>query len=347
MTEAEWLASEDPAAMLQALDGLTEDRYVAGVTSQHPVLKKLSDRKLRLFACACCRAVWHLLTDDAPCGRCGGARRCNVQGGNPEGFTCPNCGGKGRINRSRLAVEVAERFADGLATGTELDAALEGAMGVWHDYPRNNPAGMARYAASINLQNALQQISRPSLRDVPTPVAQAALLREIVGNPFRPVNIAVCVDASVNSWDEPPWLTPTVVALAENAYDERTGRKCGSCGDSIKAEGRFFPVPPPGTQPYRSSPGSNPLGWRTCPDCKGTGRIEDGTLDPDRLAVLGDALEEAGCTDETILNHLRGDVCEFCEGVLPLCANCGGAGRLPSGPHVRGCWAVDLLLGKE
>jgi hypothetical protein len=43
----------------------------------------------------------------------------------------------------------------------------------------------------------------------------------------------------------------------------------------------------------------------------------------DRLAVLADALEEAGCTDQSILDHLRGP-----------------------GPHVRGCWAVDLVLGK-
>jgi hypothetical protein len=49
-----------------------------------------------------------------------------------------------------------------------------------------------------------------------------------------------------------------------------------------------------------------------------------GTLDNGRLAVLADALEEAGCTDADILGHLRGP-----------------------GPHVRGCWAVDLILGKK
>jgi hypothetical protein len=48
-----------------------------------------------------------------------------------------------------------------------------------------------------------------------------------------------------------------------------------------------------------------------------------GTLDPARLAVQADALEEAGCTDADILNHCR-----------------------RPGVHVRGCWAVDLLLGK-
>ena len=49
-----------------------------------------------------------------------------------------------------------------------------------------------------------------------------------------------------------------------------------------------------------------------------------GTLEPDRLAVLADALEEAGCTDTEILIHLRSPV-----------------------PHVRGCWPLDLLLGKS
>jgi hypothetical protein len=44
----------------------------------------------------------------------------------------------------------------------------------------------------------------------------------------------------------------------------------------------------------------------------------------DRLPILADALEDAGCSEEALLSHLRGP-----------------------GPHVAGCWAVDLLLGKE
>lgn len=43
----------------------------------------------------------------------------------------------------------------------------------------------------------------------------------------------------------------------------------------------------------------------------------------DRLPILGDALEEAGCADDRVLSHLRGP-----------------------GPHGRGCWVVDLVLGK-
>jgi hypothetical protein len=50
----------------------------------------------------------------------------------------------------------------------------------------------------------------------------------------------------------------------------------------------------------------------------------EGTLDVARLAVLADALTDAGCTDTVLLDHLRGP-----------------------GPHVRGCWAIDRLLSKE
>jgi hypothetical protein len=53
-------------------------------------------------------------------------------------------------------------------------------------------------------------------------------------------------------------------------------------------------------------------------------RLPDGRLELARLGVLGDALEEAGCTEDTVLEHLRNPA-----------------------PHVRGCWAVSLVLGKE
>jgi hypothetical protein len=44
----------------------------------------------------------------------------------------------------------------------------------------------------------------------------------------------------------------------------------------------------------------------------------------DRMPALAVALHDAGCNNEEILSHCRSE-----------------------GPHVRGCWAVDLLLGKE
>jgi hypothetical protein len=41
------------------------------------------------------------------------------------------------------------------------------------------------------------------------------------------------------------------------------------------------------------------------------------------LPILADALEDAGCTDQPLLDHLRGP-----------------------GQHTRGCWALDLIVGK-
>jgi hypothetical protein len=65
------------------------------------------------------------------------------------------------------------------------------------------------------------------------------------------------------------------------------------------------------------------LAWEGGTVCKlAEGIYQDQAFD--RLPVLADALEEAGCTDESLLSHLRG-----------------------GGPHARGCWAIDLLLGKE
>lgn len=52
-------------------------------------------------------------------------------------------------------------------------------------------------------------------------------------------------------------------------------------------------------------------------------QLPAGTLDPALIAVLADALDDAGCSDDSILDHLRSP-----------------------GPHVCGCWVVDLILAK-
>src|SRR5262249_30500605 len=102
---------------------------------------------------------------------------------------------------------------------------------------------------------------------------------------------------------------------------------------TLRSERRAMPPPPlHRRQPLPGSPRAKPalLHW------KGSALeqlaraayeqrlLPSGHLAPDRLAVLADALEAAGCTDPDILEHLRGP-----------------------GPHVRGCWALDRLLGKE
>jgi hypothetical protein len=78
-------------------------------------------------------------------------------------------------------------------------------------------------------------------------------------------------------------------------------------------------------RPFRPAPPLPPavLAWND-----GTvRRIAEGVYDErdfDRLPVLHDALLDAGCDDEDMLAHCRS-----------------------AGPHVRGCWVIDLILGKS
>lgn len=261
MTEVEWLACNDrPGRLLSWLRG------------------KASDRKLRLLACACCHRVWEMLTDE----------------------------------RSRNAVRVAELFADDLATVAELTDAKYQADEHTHSeyYDDENAEKTAEWLAGYFVRNAavyaadepthfnpLRQevltydgcwglghitdaiaVLRTNSRDetlmredddcvfhsgfVALDVhsaderrAQVTLLRDIFGNPFRPVAFA------------DSWRSETTVSLAFAIYAERAF---------------------------------------------------------DRMPILADSLEEAGCEHTDILNHCRGD-----------------------GPHVRGCWVVDLVLGRS
>jgi hypothetical protein len=77
--------------------------------------------------------------------------------------------------------------------------------------------------------------------------------------------------------------------------------------------------------PFRPVPSIAPLwlAWNDGAIRKMAQAIYDGRAFG-RLPLLADALEEAGCTDADILSHCRSD-----------------------GEHVRGCWVVDLILGKE
>jgi hypothetical protein len=63
--------------------------------------------------------------------------------------------------------------------------------------------------------------------------------------------------------------------------------------------------------------------WRST-DVLGVARAIYEDLAFDRMPLLADALMDAGCEDEQILAHCRS-----------------------AGPHVRGCWVVDLVLGKD
>jgi hypothetical protein len=74
--------------------------------------------------------------------------------------------------------------------------------------------------------------------------------------------------------------------------------------------------------PFFGSFGLDPR-WRTA-DVTGLAFAIHEDRAFDRLPILADALMDAGCDDEQVIGHCRSE-----------------------GPHVRGCWVVDLVLGKE
>jgi hypothetical protein len=229
MTEVEWLSCTYPKPMLAFLKG------------------KASDRKLRLFAVACCRRIWHLLTDD----------------------------------RSRKVVQLSEKYAEYSASHDELTMALNEAIeAAQTGRPPSDAAEAACFEMAVNdlgMTGAADAAADAAAHATATTAYQEAagydydpaaisaerveqyrLLADIVGNPFHPTTL----DPVWTAWKDAP-----VVRLAQGIYEERAF---------------------------------------------------------DRLPILADALEKAGCTDRDILDHCRGP-----------------------GTHVRGCWVIDLLLGKE
>jgi hypothetical protein len=245
--------------------------------------EKCSERKFRLFGCACCRRIWHLLADE----------------------------------RSRMAVEFTEWYAEGELNDEDIreasneayraweeasavpddpgeppDKVLYGSSRLWRHRPyeddpvacrylaphRGIAAFHAAYAAALLAASAVERAvsdcqeavwfgtgadQRSAVRRECR--AQADLLCDLFGPlPFREVGI----DSSVLHWNG-----GVVVQLAQSAYEERV--------------------------------------------------LPEGHLDPARLAVLADALEASGCATPEILLHLRGP-----------------------GPHVRGCFVLDALLGR-
>lgn len=132
------------------------------------------------------------------------------------------------------------------------------------------------------------------------------------------------------------WNDGTVPKIAQAIYD---GKQCDWC---LGGGGNFGP----------ENKASRTLGER-CGKCRGAGRVSCF----EEMPILADALEEAGCENEEIMRHCRGEERCVCElpterprhpnGLNLSCNQCRD-GWLPlRGPHVRGCWVLDLLLGKE
>lgn len=204
---------------------------------------RVSDRKGRLFAAACCRLVWGALTHA----------------------------------RDRQAVEVAERYADGQATEKERRVThaaagkrrtasfmAGGALGDYQDVvgfetKREGPVS-GEFAAQVAVYYLTEAAKAADLDAAAAKWNACDLLRDIF-NPFQP------------GTPVSPWRSESVLNLAAASYEERS--------------------------------------------------LPSGHLEPTRLALLADSLEDARCDDAELLGHLRG-----------------------TGPHYRGCWGLDVVLSK-
>ena len=178
MTEAEWLACEDPTPMVDFIEG------------------KASPRKLRLFLVACARLAWdHIAVPEA-----------------------------------REAVEVAERYADGLAPEEERDRIAKLLWSV--ERLRGQPR---EYYRAYNSAQLTVHRPAPSSRITSRATWMAArratgaqwpdLLREIFGNPFRPVAFS------------PEWRTDTAVSLARQMYEARDFGAMPTLADALQDAG--------------------------------------------------------------------------------------------------------------
>lgn len=314
MTEQEWLECEDPQRMLYHLCGGSEG------LEGNAELWRTTSRKLRLFACGCCR----------------------------------NMLGRWVPYRGRVAdlVAVAESVADSILESKDRSKAFNQADNI-DGPPGTYIRGCLRGNAACG---AYELASEPVDFEGEISTAQAHLLRDIIGNPFRPIYWADDPKRHAEPYTGPSkrpnpqdvphldmrrsWLTPTVVSLAQAAYEEREAVECKECDGK---GGRWD------TEAIDQ--------WYRCDRCHGTGRIQTGHLDPVRLAVLADALEEAGCNVGWVHEHKDNATHYWYNDAFgkqwphltpdraaehPVIAHL----RSP-GPHWRGCWAIDLLTNKE
>ncbi|MGE3805667.1 MAG: hypothetical protein AB7K24_13405 [Gemmataceae bacterium] len=176
---------------------------------------RASARRLRLFGCACCRQLWSLIEVE-PC---------------------------------RHAIEVGERFALGQASEAERARAATGA----HPHRDHDPICSAAWRCAIlhhdDVQNAnmIATLAALTAHNNTEAAAQTVLLREIFGNPFRPVSI------------DPTWLSwqaGTVVRIARRVRDEGRWEDLPILADALEEAGCNVP----GLLEHFRQPGLHVLG---------------------------------------------------------------------------------------
>jgi hypothetical protein len=219
MTEQQWLTCERPERML---DFLRQEEYEAWRAAQtggeapeslrNPLRPRATNRKLRLFGCACCRRVWPLFTS----------------------------------RRSLEAVVAVEGVADRLPWGNNLPAARQEAWKAVQAFPQDL-AARAAHLLTVSTQEGrplLERVVEAARLCAEAAVAgglafwgaeraaQAALVREVFGNPLRPAAPAfVSVRAD-----------PTVARVAQAIHEEGRFEEVPVLGDALEEAGCADPA---------------------------------------------------------------------------------------------------------
>jgi hypothetical protein len=241
MTEQEWLACNTPDPMLEFLRGKGSDLFNSLFDNSQPfeMNKKLfegrtSNRKLLLFASGCARRVWNTLEERS-------RKVVEVSEEYADGLADQAAleGALERVRRYREAIasfeepgylhflgeadnygywrcrrpleESAAQFVLGLGPGLEADTVAKNAVDVatglakadaWETRLIVGDEETVNFRARDDRGDAAFQSRR-----VEEMHGQAALLRDIFGNPFRPVTA------------NPSWITPKTRKLAQAIYD--------------------------------------------------------------------------------------------------------------------------------
>jgi hypothetical protein len=225
------------------------------------VEERLSHRKLRLTVCAFCRRLWNLLDE-----------------------------------RSRWVVEVAERYADGDATSSDLTKAQKVAL------------ARVEAAEFEELKSGIDAERNPEYRTTLARHAATRAARYAVAGKSTDIFEGARIEALIG---------------AGHAYAADFPEKPGDMvheGQEREAAAQASLIRDLAGNPFGL--GTASFGSSNSAYCLASSIYADRAFD--RLPILADALEEAGCTEPEILNHCR-----------------------QSGEHWRGCWVIDLILAKS
>lgn len=265
MSEEEWLASNDPERMLLFLE--RSNNYV------------FSRRKMRLFACECCRRIWHLI---------------------------PAFPGQ-------EAVEVAERYAEGLASEAERD---EAASSVFKHFAQVPSHIWGNYAALLASERVLRRFSQKT---------QYARSYGPDHGTLESTRAAVAIAAG----KQPIIYDPPAEEARKQGYEPCNAESAG-CQRSKWIPTESYAELSPQADLVRDMFGYLPFRSIDVDRRWLTSIVVDLALAMyqersfDRMPILADALMDAGCDNVEMIAHCQSE-----------------------GPHVRGCWVVDLLLANQ